>query len=158
MTPEAFSSMLRSLPSRIDGGSVESFFNEVGDAFRAVQVDNFSRESDESNTPWPPRKKSYPWPILRKTRKMMKAATQRNAPGNIQRAIGRSLVLGIQDSSVPYAKHHHYGSKRVEGRKFFLPKRRFFYLRPEDRPRLEPAIRKHLLAMMKQAKEEFGGR
>ncbi len=158
MTPEAFASMLRSLPAKIDGGGVETMFNNVGDAFRAVQLKNFEREADENNTPWPPRKKNYPWPILRKTRKMMRAATQRNAIGNIQRAAGRSLVLGIRDADVPYAKHHHWGSRKLANRKFFLPRRRFFYLRAEDKSELEPAVRRHLLQIMAKAKEEYSAR
>jgi phage virion morphogenesis protein len=151
MTPEAFSAMLRSLPARVDDAGVETMHTEVGNIFRAAQEQNFTRAADHNNTPWPPRKRSYPWPILRKTRRMLKAASQRNAPGNIQRNIGRTLELGIQNSAVPYAKFHQFGTSR-------LPTRRFFYLRQEDRKQLEPAIRAHLMRIMSAARGQFGGR
>jgi phage gpG-like protein len=151
MTPEAFASMLRSLPYRVEDSGVETMHNEVANVFRAAQEQNFMRASNASDTPWPPRKRNYAWPILRKTRRMLKAASQRNAPGNIQRTIGRQLQLGIRDSDVPYAKYHQFGTSR-------LPTRQFFYLRERDRKQLRPAVREHLLRIMSKAKAQYSAR
>lgn len=151
MTPGQFAGMCRKLPSAIFDAGVETLHNDVGNKFREAQEGNFGREADQFNSTWPPRKHSYPWPILRKTKRMMRAASQRNAPGNIQRTLARRLVLGISNAEVPYAKFHQYGTSR-------LPVRRFFYLRSEDRPLLRPPIRSHLLRVFQSTKGRFNGR
>lgn len=151
MTPGQFAAMCRRLPLAIDEAGVETLHNDVGNRFREAQAENFSRAANEFNVSWPPRKHLYPWPILRKTKRMMRAASQRNAPGNIQRTLARRLVLGISNAEVPYAKFHQYGTIR-------LPVRRFFYLRAEDRPSLKPPIRSHLLRVFQATKGRFNGR
>lgn len=150
MTPEAFAAMCRALPGAVEAASVEKLHETVGDAFRVAQAGNFEREANSAGTQWPPRKHKYPWPILRKTRRMMTAATTKGAPGNVAGTFGRQLRLGISGSGVPYAKFHQYGTIK-------LPVRQFFYLRAEDRATLRPPVRAHLLAVFNQTKGRFRG-
>jgi len=151
MNPAQFAAMCRGLPAAIENASVTQLHTETGDAFRAAQEDNFSREANESGITWPPRRHHYTWPILRKTLRMKRAASQLGAPGNINRARGRELWLGISDADVPYAKYHQFGTTR-------LPVRRFFYLRKEDRKLLEPSVKSHLLRIFNATRGRHSGK
>jgi phage gpG-like protein len=151
MTPGQFARLCRELPQTLDSLGVETLHANVGDVFREAQANNFARASNESNASWPPRKHKYPWPILRKTRRMHNAASRRGAVGNITRTAGKRLVLGIRGSDVPYAKFHQFGTSR-------LPVRQFFYLRAEDRPLLRPPVRSHLMRVYQATRGKIGGR
>jgi phage virion morphogenesis protein len=151
MSPEQFAAMCRALPTAVGTAGVNELHDNVGEAFRKAQERNFAREADSSGTQWPPRKHRYPHPILRKTRRMITAATIKGAQGNIAASFGRQLRLGISGSGVPYAKFHQYGTIK-------LPVRQFFYLRSEDRVLLRPAVRSHLLAVFQQTKGRFRGK
>jgi phage gpG-like protein len=150
-SPEKFARFVRELDDGVRNSDQSEMHDAVGERFRDAQAGNFARASDESGSQWPPRKHKYPWPILRKTRKMLGAASRLGAPGNIHRSSGRKLRLGISNSDVPYAKYHQYGTIR-------LPVRRFFYLRREDRRGLREPIRSHLLSVFNRTKGKYRGR
>ena len=150
MTPQQFVRMLRSLPGAVASADVSELHRSAGETFREIQEENFQRASDDNDVPWPPRKHHYPWPILRKTLKMMKAASVRGAPGNIDSTRGRILALGIRSADVHYAKFHQFGTAR-------LPRRRFLYLKRKDWSRLHPAARRHLRRILDQARARYGG-
>lgn len=149
-TPESFAAMIRSLPAAVASDSLEEAKQEIGNLFRDAQNNNFLREQDSSGATWAPRTRQYPWLILRKTLKMINAASQLSATGNITEVQHRRMVLGIRGSDVPYAKYHQFGTSR-------LPRRQFFYLRKQDRPAMKLPIRKRLFAILELRKRQHRG-
>lgn len=154
-SPESFAAMLRSLPDAVATDSLDEAKKEIGEMFRSAQEQNFVREEDESGVVWPRRvgEEDYTWPILRKSLKMISAATKLGAPGNITSAEHRRLILGIRDTDVHYAKYHQ--SSRLPRKK--LPRRQFFYLRKQDRPQLRLPIRSRLFAILEIRKRVHRG-
>lgn len=70
----------------------------------------------------------FVYPILKRTGKLEKAASQNNAPGNIT-VIGRqSLLMGVYDSVIPYAKYHQSDEERSK-----IPLRKFLFIGPEGK-------------------------
>jgi phage gpG-like protein len=150
-SPEAFAKFVRSLDGEVQRADPRQVHLDVGDAFREAQAENFQRAENEHGVAWPPRKHKYPHPILRKTRKMLGAASVWGAPGNIHRSIGGRLTLGISRTGVHYARYHQYGTSR-------LPVRQFFYLRRSDKPELRKPIRSHLHRVLHSTKGRYRDR
>ena len=65
---------------------------------------------------WPPRKRAYSHPILRKTGDLHRAATQEGAPGNIKRFSEGWGEFGADGSIVNYAGVHEYGTELLPPR------------------------------------------
>ena len=156
-SPEAFAKLVRSLESEVQGADKRQVHLDVGDAFREAQEENFQRAENEHGVPWPPRKHKYPHPILRKTRKMLGAASVWGAPGNIHRSMGGRLTLGISRTGVHYAKYHQYGTRNKNGT-VRLPVRQFLYLRRADKPELRKPIKSHLLNVFRSTKGRYRDR
>jgi phage gpG-like protein len=148
MSPEQFAAMCRAMQPAVQSAPVDQLHSEAGDIFREAQADNFASAADEHGNAWPPRKHKYPWPILRKTKRMMNAASRRGAAGNITTSQAGSLILGIRDADVPYSKFHQRGTRR-------LPVRRFFYLKQSDRRKILPPVRSHLLSVFLRTRGRF---
>lgn len=85
---------------------------------------NFYNQLDEQGNPWPPRKDSKPHPLLIKTGKMFEAATNTRSPAHFSDIEGTTLITGISDAAVPYAKYHHTGTR-------IMPARRVIYATKE---------------------------
>lgn len=156
-SPEAFAKMLRAIESDVKTADPQQMHLDVGDEFRLAQEGNFERAENENGVQWPPRKRHYPHPILRKTRKMLGAASTWGAAGNIHRSDGRRLTLGISGTGVHYAKYHQYGTRNKDG-SVRLPVRQFFYFRKADKPDLKPPIKRHLLNVFNRTKGRHRGR
>jgi len=150
MNPNQFIAMLRALPTAVSETPMDSLHDEAGDVFRQAQSDHFATATDHFAQSWKPRTRNYPWPILRKTRKMMRATVRKGAPGNVHKSNGRQLVLGISGSDVPYAKFHHHGTLK-------MPMRRFLYLRKDEQKKLHPPIRSHLLNVFNRTRGRIRG-
>lgn len=150
-SPEAFAKFARSLNSATREADPRQLHLDVGDAFREAQAGNFDRAANEHGVPWPPRRRRYNHPILRKTRKMLGAASVWGAPGNIHRSMGGKLALGISRTGVRYAKYHQYGTAK-------LPVRQFLYLRQADKPDLRKPVRSHLMTVFNRTKRKFRDR
>lgn len=156
-SPEGFAKFLRTINTEVQEADPQQLHLDVGDAFREAQEGNFERAANENDVRWPPRKRNYPWPILRKTRKMLGAASQWGAAGNIHRSARNKLTLGISGTGVFYAKFHQYGTRNKDGSQR-LPVRQFFYLRKTDKPELKPPVKKHLMNVFNRAKRQHRGR
>lgn len=156
-SPEAFAKFARAINGEVQNADPQQLHLDVGDAFREAQEGNFERAENEHGVQWPPRKHSYPWPILRKTRKMLGAASKWGAAGNIHRSTANRLTLGISRTGVHYAKYHQYGTKNKDGSER-LPVRQFFYLRRSDKPELKPPVKRHLTNVFNQTKRKYSGR
>ncbi len=156
-TPEGFARFVRSLETEVKQADERQLHLDVGDAFREAQEGNFQRAENEHGIGWPPRKRKYPHPILRKTRKMLGAASIWGAPGNIHRSMGGKLTLGISRTGVHYAKYHQYGTRNKDG-SVRLPVRQFLYLRPADKPDLRRPVKSHLMSVFNRSKGKYRGR
>lgn len=66
--------------------------------------------------PWPERVREYPHPILRKTRKLLSAATIEGASGNVARSQESVAEFGVDGSVVDYAAFHEYGTVKLPPR------------------------------------------
>lgn len=153
-SPESFAKLLRTINSEVQQADPKQMHLDVGDAFREAQEGNFERAENENGVQWPPRKRLYPWPILRKTRKMIGAASIWGAAGNIHRSAGNSLTLGISGTGVHYAKYHQYGTRNKDG-SVRLPVRQFFYFRKADKPDMKPPIKRHLTNVFNRTRGRF---
>jgi phage gpG-like protein len=145
MSPESFAKMLRRLPADQASDEFESAKDEMAKLFRLAQEDNFIREQDASGRTWARRTRDYPWLTLRKTLKMMKAASIKGAAGNFEEIQHRRLTLGIDGYEVFYAKFHQFGTRR-------MPARQFLYLRSDDRLGLRGPLRRRLGVILQNRK------
>ena len=118
---------------------------------RTAQIGNFNRESDAEGNPWAPRKHNYKHPPLRDTLDMYSAASDPYAPGAVSKSSHRSLTIGINDSVIPYAKYHQFGTRN-------MPKRQFFYLLETDREKLVAPIRTAMRRLLVQHGSAYGMR
>jgi len=156
-SPEAFAKFVRSLNNDVRDADNRQLHLDVGDAFRDAQAENFQRAENEHGVGWPPRKHKYPHPILRKTRKMLGAASVWGAPGNVHRSFGGKLTLGISRTGVHYAKYHQFGTRNKDGSQR-LPVRQFLYLRRADKPELRKPVKSHLLSVFQRSKAKHRDR
>lgn len=88
--------------------------------------ENFFNQLDDKGYPWAPRKDSKPHPLLIKTGKMFDAATNTRSSNHFSDISGTTLITGVSDSAVPYAKWHHNGTKKKDG-SVRMPARRVIY-------------------------------
>lgn len=103
---------------------IEGFF-AADEALAAGFEANFYNQQDEMGQSWPPRKDNLPHPLLIKTGKMFRAATNTEDSGHYSDIEnGTTLIVGIADSVVPYAKYHHTGTR-------IMPARRVIFATPE---------------------------
>lgn len=64
------------------------------------------------------------YPILKKNGFLETAASIQNGPGNITKIEAKSLEMGVDEKSVPYAIFHQLGTKK-------MPMRKFLFIGPE---------------------------
>jgi phage gpG-like protein len=145
MSPESFAKMLRSLPAAQANDPFDGAKDEMAKLFRLAQEENFIREEDERGNAWAPRTRDYPWLTLRKTLKMMSAASIKGATGNFEEIQHRRLTLGVDGRGVFYAKFHQFGTRK-------MPARRFLYLRSDDRLGLRGPLRRRLGIILQNRK------
>lgn len=70
-------------------------------------------------------KYGFAYPILKATGKLEDAASNPKSPGAIADIVQKdTLILGVRDSFVPYAKFHQEGTRR-------MPMRKMFFIGPE---------------------------
>ena len=87
---------------------------------------NYPSKGATLNQPWPPRKRSYPWPILVKSGRMKGAYTSKIT----------SKDLTIQNQS-PYAKYHQFGTTK-------LPVRSIIGITPKLLNEIKKIIQKYI--------------
>lgn len=75
---------------------------------RSIRGGFNSSVDPNTGTPWAPRRRYYPHPILMKSGAMMQAATGGGA-GAIQRITERALTVGVLASVIGYAPKHQFG-------------------------------------------------
>lgn len=81
-------------------------FSDIGDISVKEYKANFPAKGDVLESSWPPRKRSYPWPILVKTGKM-------KANWKVKPTKGDVTVL----NPTAYARYHHFGTPKLPIRK-----------------------------------------
>jgi hypothetical protein len=127
LTSEEFINLLEAMPGRIrqmnNAPAIESAVDEV---FASVDK-NFFRQTDEDGNLWPPRKDNLPHPLLILTTTMKEAAS--GGLGSLVKYGRSSVEMGVRGDYVPYAWRHQNGD---EG----MPRRQYFYLHEEERPRV----------------------
>lgn len=70
----------------------------------------------------------FDYPLLvGKSRKLKTAASQMGGAGNITIVSKTSLAMGVNDSTVPYAKYHQSDKKRT-----VMPQRKLLFIGPES--------------------------
>lgn len=95
----------------------------IADGFQ----ENFYNQVDDKGVPWAPRKDKKPHPLLIKTGKMFEAATNTRSSNHFSDIQGATLITGVSDAAVPYAKWHHNGTKGKDGISVRMPARRVIY-------------------------------
>lgn len=91
--------------------------------------ENFYNQQDDEGNLWKPRKDDLPHPLLIKTGKMFRAATNPGDAGHLYRDEGGTLVVGVLGNVVPYAIYHHTGTRK-------MPARRVIYANKTTQQRL----------------------
>jgi phage gpG-like protein len=66
----------------------------------------------------------FAYPILKQTGRLERAASQEGAAGNVTVVGKHSLVLGVDESAIPYAIFHQMGTRKI-------PMRKFVFIGPE---------------------------
>ncbi len=77
---------------------------------------NFYNQLDDNGLPWQPRKDNLPHPLLIKTGRMFKAATDPRSPEHFSDVTDGTLETGIGEQ-VHHAKYHHWGTSRMVARR-----------------------------------------
>jgi len=110
---------LRELIDNFEHADLASGFAAVDEAISEGFAENFFNQLDDNSQPWRQRKDDLPHPLLIKTGKMFRAATNTSDPGHIAdiQEGNRSIVIGVSDDVVPYAKYHHNGTSRMVSRR-----------------------------------------
>lgn len=85
-------------------GDLKPVFEDVAKSIIQEFKANFPAKGGVLNSPWAPRKKEYPWPLL------MKTGTLRNAWE--KKAEKKKLAI---ENTVDYAKYHHFGMPPQKG-------------------------------------------
>lgn len=106
---------MQAFASEIMSASLEAPMMALGPLVREDFAAHFAQKQGPDG-PWPPRVRSYPWPMLVKTGFLMTAATQEGAPGNIALFRDGWAEFGVDGSVVNYAGFHEYGTTKLPPR------------------------------------------
>lgn len=98
---------------------LEQPLSETAKVFRAGVWGNFMRAAGPEGSQWPSRVDNLPHPLLILTAAMIRAATDESAPGAITFVAPRAAAMGIDDASIPYAKFHMTGTKKMPARPYY---------------------------------------
>ena len=96
--------------------------------YKRVHVDQAYRA--ERGLSWPPRKRFYPWPLLKKSGALA---------GSYSFEILNDMQAKVVSTGVPYAIFHHRGVPSIN-----LPRRRTLTVTDQDRKFLKKKLREHL--------------
>lgn len=123
--PEAVADINRILFLMEYGNFAQVLEGEVKDGLQWAFYENFLNDSDPEGQPWQPRKPRKGddgHPLLRDTLAMYMAACE-DGPGAITRVESRSLDVGIDLDTIPYARAQNYGypPNNLPAREFFRP-------------------------------------
>lgn len=106
-----------------DGSAIIDGFIAAEEVITQGYEQNFYNQVDEDGVPWAPRKELLPHPMLIKTGRMFRAATDKANPEHFSDISEAVLETGIGDP-VFYAGFHHNGTR-------IMPARRVIYCTPE---------------------------
>ena len=149
MRANQFAGMLRTLHRAQTQDDMAAEKESMANIIRTAQIGNFNRESDAEGNPWSPRKSGYRHPPLRDTLAMYAAASDPFAAGSVEYMTHRSLVVGISDEVIPYAKYHQFGAGPI-------PKRQFFYMLETEREKLVAPMRTAMRRLLVQHGSAYG--
>lgn len=108
---------LRDFAEKFDGLDLSSAFAIADKVISEGFEQNFYNQVDHTGRGWPPRVDNEPHPLLIKTGKMFRAATNPADGGHLYRETSTELVVGILGSAVPYAIYHHTGTRKMPSRR-----------------------------------------
>jgi phage gpG-like protein len=101
---------LDSLWHALDSAPLTEPLAKCAAELRSAFAANFAAASAPNFGAWPPRKKAYPWPPLRKSGALFAAATQQGASGHVEEIGGREATVGVEKSStLPYTHSQNFG-------------------------------------------------
>lgn len=149
MRASRFAEMLKTLHRAQVQDDLSAEKQSMANIVRTAQIGNFNRESDAEGNPWAPRKQGYKHPPLRDTLDMYSAASDPYAAGAVEYSTHRSLVIGISDEVIPYAKYHQFGAGPI-------PKRQFFYMLETEREKLVAPMRTAMRRLLVQHGAAYG--
>lgn len=112
---ENFAAELRRMSAFVANGSMEPALRECKLIAEEEMLGNFMEGRRADGTPWPPRKHSYPHPILIKTAHLMHSVVSESEPGHVENVGAREMFTG---TNVFYAGFHQYGTKKLPPRPF----------------------------------------
>lgn len=128
-----------SIPSIISSDNIKEVFDEfretmtkgdLSEAWKEVLpivqsglYDNFTSAADQDGTPWPPHapetiRRYGVHPLLVLSGKLISAATENGASGNISDIQSREMEVGVSKSDVIYAGAQNFGYKRIPPRPY----------------------------------------
>ena len=112
---EDFSAELRRMTAFVANGSLEPALRECKLIAEEAMLGNFMEGRRADGTPWPPRKRNYPHPILIKTAHLMHSVVSESEPGHVENVGAREMYTG---TNVFYAGFHQFGTKNLPARPF----------------------------------------
>jgi len=137
VTPEEVAGQIEQAIEAPERGPMGEALLEAAPAFCDAIERNFAAAVDEGGMPWPAHAPLTvalygPHPLLILSGKMLAAATEKAAPGHVERLAddGRTLEMGIDGGVIDYAWQHQRGTERI-------PRRQFIYV--DDRGQEEIA-------------------
>lgn len=83
-------------------------------------------------------------PILIRSRRMFEGLTVRGHPDHVRRIEPLEMEVGIDQQTVPYARFHQSGTRR-------MPRRPVLVLTEEDKADLTVIVQRHLIAEFRQS-------
>jgi phage gpG-like protein len=134
---------LASMGERIKSDSLASPLRECDRIVKQGVRDNFTSSASPDNQNWRPRKKRKNddgHPLLVDTGDLLQAATG-GGPGHVSRVEDRSVAVGVNLDTVPYARAHNYGYASGN-----LPQREFLGMREERVDECEEAVGDYVMA------------
>lgn len=151
MSPENFSSLLREAGS-FKWHDQEPALNEAVDEFHVGIEDNFSKARDSQGVAWAPHAPStiakygvHPLLIL-KTPMKTAATGGDGAVRLVMRADGKLVAkLGIEKAKIVYYRVHQHGWQDEKNPNRKIPKREYYYLSSENRPKVVAKFRKSVV-------------
>ena len=130
---------------------------EVKDQFAAEGSPKWKKLSKKYLASSKKMNSKFPLRILKLDTKMWKAATKKNATGNITRVTNEGFEYGINLSVIPYARLHNLGGK-IKGRgKGFMPKREYLKLTKEGVRRIVQKAHRFIRSSMRTSQLKFTG-
>jgi len=83
----------------------------------------FSTEGRHAGTPWPPRKQTRPWPLLRRSDRLFLSLVKENNPAHVERldVDQRGIPYLLFGTTVSYATFHQTGTRFLPARPLLTP-------------------------------------